>query len=225
MIYCVEDDKNIRELIVYTLNTTGMQAEGFENGALLWAALKKEKPDLILLDIMLPGEDGISILKKLKEEPRYKEILVIMVTAKGTEYDKVTGLDEGADDYITKPFGMLELVSRIKAVIRRTSGPRKNVLSCGCLTLDVEKHDVKVEGQSVILTLKEYEMLLKFVQNPGIVFTREQLLGEIWGYEVEVETRTIDVHIGTLRQKLGMAGSLIETVRGIGYRLGGCNET
>ncbi len=224
MIYCVEDDKNIRELVVYTLNTTGMSAHGLESGEELWVALAREIPELILLDIMLPGEDGIQILNTLKSTSQYKDIPVIMVTAKGTEYDKVKGLDEGADDYVTKPFGMMELVSRVKAVIRRTGKRKKNELMLGCMSLNMEKHEVKVCGEPVVLTLKEYDMLCKFVQNPDTVFTRERLLEEIWGYEAEVETRTIDVHVRTLRQKLGQAGELVETVRGVGYRLGGRYE-
>lgn len=225
MIFCVEDDRNIRELVVYTLNTTGLPAQGFESGAEFWAALSEKEPRLILLDIMLPGENGIQILNKLKTIEKYKDIPVIMVTAKGTEYDKVKGLDEGADDYVTKPFGMIELVSRIKAVLRRTGRQRKNELSLGCLKIHMDKHEVKVNDKPVVLTLKEYEMLCKLVQNPDTVFTRERLLGEIWGYEAEVETRTIDVHVRTLRQKLGEAGDLVETVRGVGYRLGGQYET
>lgn len=224
MIFCVEDDKNIRELVVYTLNTTGMSAKGMESGKELWSTLEAEIPELILLDIMLPGEDGIQILNKLKMTSRYKSIPVIMVTAKGTEYDKVKGLDTGADDYVTKPFGMMELISRIKAVLRRTGKQKKNEITLGCLSIHMEKHEVKVNGKQVVLTLKEYEMLCKLVQNPETVFTRERLLEEIWGYEAEVETRTIDVHVRTLRQKLGEAGDFVETVRGVGYRLGGQYE-
>lgn len=224
MIYCVEDDKNIRELIVYTLNTTGMHAKGLESGKELWDALSEEMPELILLDIMLPGEDGIKLLGKLKKESRYEKIPVIMVTAKGTEYDKVKGLDEGADDYVTKPFGMLELVSRIKAVLRRVEKKDKKVKILGPLSVHMEKHEVKVDGTPVVLTLKEYEMLCKLINNPDTVFSRERLLEEIWGYEAEVETRTIDVHVRTLRQKLGAASDVVETVRGVGYRLGGTYE-
>lgn len=224
MIFCVEDDKNIRELVVYTLNTTGLITHGFENAKEFWNALSEKRPRLILLDIMLPGEDGIQILNKLKTTDKYKDIPVIMVTAKGTEYDKVKGLDSGADDYVTKPFGMLELVSRIKAVLRRTERTKKQAITLGCLSIHVDKHEVKVNDTPVVLTLKEYEMLCKLVQNPDTVFTRERLLEEIWGYEAEVETRTIDVHVRTLRQKLGEAGDLVETVRGVGYRLGGQYE-
>lgn len=224
MIYCVEDDKNIRELIVYTLNTTGMDACGFEDGNAFWKALENNTPELILLDIMLPGEDGIAILKKLKEQTNTKEIPVIMVTAKGTEYDKVQGLDIGADDYVAKPFGMMELVSRIKAVLRRTKKEEQTEISIGRLKMHFQRREVQVDGKVVSLTYKEYEMLYKLVKNPHTVFTREKLLEDIWGYEVEVETRTVDVHVKTLRQKLGVAGDVIETVRGVGYRLGGQHE-
>ncbi len=225
MIYCVEDDSNIRELVVYTLNTTGMKACGFEDGKAFWAALASETPELVLLDIMLPGEDGMKMLKKLKSSSKTKDIPVIMVTAKGAEYDKVMGLDAGADDYVTKPFGMMELVSRIKAVLRRTKKEESKEFSIGKLKLDLQRHEVQVDGQVVVLTLKEFEMLHKLVKNPKKVFTREQLLEDIWGYAVEVETRTVDVHVRTLRQKLGEAGDMIETVRGVGYRLGGQYET
>ena len=224
MIFCVEDDSNIRELVVYTLNTTGLEARGFEDGRAFKAALASETPELVLLDIMLPGEDGMKILKSLKSSAKTKDIPVIMVTAKGTEYDKVMGLDGGADDYVTKPFGMMELVSRIKAVLRRTKKEKPEEFHIGKLELNLDKHEVKVGGLPVTLTLKEFELLNKLVQNPGIVFTREQLLEDIWDYEFEVETRTIDVHVRTLRQKLGEAGDMIETVRGVGYRLGGRYE-
>lgn len=225
MIYCVEDDSNIRDLVVYTLESTGMSARGFEDGKAFIEALAFETPELVLLDIMLPGEDGLTILKKLKASARTKEIPVIMVTAKGSEYDKVVGLDTGADDYIAKPFGMMELVSRIKAVLRRTQKNTEAVLyRIANLTLDIEKHKVLVDGEETALTLKEFQMLKKFVQNPNIVLTRDKLLEEIWGYDFDGETRTVDVHVRTLRQKLGSAGDLIETVRGVGYRIGGGNE-
>ena len=225
MIYCVEDDSNIRDLVVYTLESTGMKACGFEDGKAFIEALAFETPELVLLDIMLPGEDGLTILKKLKSSSRTKEIPVIMVTAKGSEYDKVVGLDSGADDYITKPFGMMELVSRVKAVLRRTQkNTKENIYRIDKLELDVEKHKVKVEGQEILLTLKEFEMLEKFVKNQHIVLTRDKLLEEIWGYDFDGETRTVDVHVRTLRQKLGSAGELIETVRGVGYRMGGSDE-
>lgn len=225
MIYCVEDDSNIRDLVVYTLESTGIKACGFEDGKAFVEALAFEAPELVLLDIMLPGEDGLTILKKLKSSSRTKDIPVIMVTAKGSEYDKVVGLDSGADDYITKPFGMMELVSRVKAVLRRTQKTTKDTTyRIDNLELDVEKHKVKVDGQEVTLTLKEFEMLEKLVKNQHIVLTRDKLLEEIWGYDFDGETRTVDVHVRTLRQKLGSAGELIETVRGVGYRMGGKNE-
>ena len=224
MIYCVEDDKNIRDLVIYTLESTGMKAEGFGDGKAFKEALNEKKPTLILMDIMLPGEDGLSLLKELKTSAATKGIPVIMVTAKGSEYDKVVGLDGGADDYITKPFGMMELVSRIKAVLRRTMPQEKEILQSGILRLNVKKHEVTVENKEVILTLKEFELLEKLLKNSGIVLRRDRLLEEIWGYDYAGETRTVDVHIRTLRQKLGKAGDLIETVRGVGYRIGAENE-
>lgn len=225
MIFCVEDDSNIRELVVYTLNTTGMPARGFEDGNSFFKALASETPELVLLDIMLPGEDGLSILKKLKMSSKTKNIPVIMVTAKGAEYDKVIGLDEGADDYVTKPFGMMELVSRIKAVLRRTKrDDSKDEMVYEFLKMDLKRHEVSVDGEVVPLTLKEFELLRKLMKNKDIVLTRDQLLVEIWGYDFDGETRTVDVHIRTLRQKLGKAGELIKTVRGVGYFMGGANE-
>ena len=226
MIYCVEDDGNIRELVVYTLNTPGMDARGFEDGKSFMEALAFETPELILLDIMLPGEDGLSLLKKLKNSAKTKEIPVIMVTAKGAEYDKVVGLDGGADDYVTKPFGMMELVSRIKAVLRRTKKEKEEgQYSVGSLSMDLKKHVVFVDGKQVTLTLKEFELLGRLVQNQNIVLTRDRLLEEVWGYDFDGETRTVDVHVRTLRQKLGSAGDMIQTVRGVGYRLGEINES
>ncbi len=226
MIYCVEDDGNIRELVVYTLNTTGMKACGFEDGKSFMEALAYETPELILLDIMLPGEDGLSILKRLKNSAKTKEIPVIMVTAKGAEYDKVIGLDGGADDYVTKPFGMMELVSRIKAVLRRTKKEKMDgQYSVGNLSIDLKKHVVFVDGKPVTLTLKEFALLTRLVQNENIVLTRDRLLEEIWGYDFDGETRTVDVHVRTLRQKLGNAGDMIQTVRGVGYRLGEIHES
>ena len=221
MIYCVEDDDNIRELVIYTLESTGMAARGFADGSAFMEALAEETPELVLLDIMLPGDDGITILKKLKQSSKTKDMPVIMVTAKGTEYDKVIGLDLGADDYVTKPFGMMELVSRIKAVLRRTGRMQeKDVLEINGIRLDIRKHEVTVNGSLIILTLKEFEMLRLLMSNPNIVLTRDQLLEDIWGYNFEGETRTVDVHVRTLRQKLGDRGSVIETVRGVGYRIG-----
>lgn len=226
MIYCVEDDDNIRELVIYTLETTGLKARGFADGSAFTEALAFETPELILLDIMLPGEDGLSLLKKLKNSAKTKEIPVIMVTAKGAEYDKVVGLDGGADDYVTKPFGMMELVSRIKAVLRRTKKEKEEgQYSVGNLSMDLKKHVVFVDGKQVTLTLKEFELLGRLVQNHNIVLTRDRLLEEVWGYDFDGETRTVDVHVRTLRQKLGSAGDMIQTVRGVGYRLGEINES
>ena len=222
MIYCVEDDYNIRELVKYTLETTGLKARGFADGSAFMEALAFDTPELILLDIMLPGDDGLELLKKLKSSPKTKSIPVIMVTAKGSEYDKVVGLDSGADDYVTKPFGMMELVSRIKAVLRRTGKveDRMDMETAG-VHVDVKKHEVTVDGKPISLTLKEFELLEKLMRNQGIVLTRDQLLTEIWGYDFDGETRTVDVHIRTLRQKLGEKGEIIQTVRGVGYRVGG----
>ena len=222
MIFCVEDDSNIRELGVYTLETTGFQARGFEEGKSFLEALALETPDLILMDIMLPGEDGISLLKRLKNSSKTRDIPVIMVTAKGAEYDKVKGLDLGADDYVTKPFGMMELVSRIKAVLRRSGAAKKkaeDIIVSGSLEINTKKHEVKADGEVVGLTLKEYELLKRLMENPNIVMTRDSLLEEIWGYDFDGETRTVDVHIRTLRQKLGKCGERVETVRGVGYRI------
>ena len=225
MIFCVEDDGNIRELVVYTLNTTGMEARGFENGSELMKALASEMPELVLLDIMLPGEDGLSILKKLKSSSKTKQIPVIMVTAKGAEYDVVKGLDAGADDYVTKPFGIMELVSRIKAVLRRTKTEQSlDVYEVENLKMDLKKHKVKVDGETVVLTLKEFELLKRLMMHQNMVLTRDRLLEEVWGYEFAGETRTLDVHIRSLRQKLGAAGELIQTVRGVGYQIGGLHE-
>lgn len=226
MIFCVEDDGNIRELVVYTLTTTGLSARGFEDGASFFEALAAELPELVLLDIMLPGEDGMEILKKLKASPKTKDIPVIMLTAKGAEYDKVMGLDSGADDYVTKPFGMMELVSRIRAVLRRAKKKEEEDSSeiIGVITLNKKKHEVTVEGAPVALTLKEFELLRRLMENRNIVLTRDKLLEEIWGYDFDGETRTVDVHVRTLRQKLGRGGELIETVRGVGYRIGDDNE-
>ena len=222
MIYCVEDDDNIRELVIYTLETTGLKARGFAAGSAFMEALAFDTPELILLDIMLPGDDGLELLKKLKSSSKTKGIPVIMVTAKGSEYDKVMGLDSGADDYVTKPFGMMELVSRIKAVLRRSGRveDRMDMENSG-VHIDVKKHEVTVDGKEISLTLKEFELLEKLMRNQGIVLTRDQLLTEIWGYDFDGETRTVDVHIRTLRQKLGEKGEIIQTVLGVGYRVGG----
>lgn len=219
MIYCVEDDNGIRDLMTYTLAVSGYEAKGFPDSTGLWEALHTVRPELIMLDIMLPGEDGITILKKLRENFATADIPVIMATAKGTEYDKVIGLDLGADDYLAKPFGMMEMVSRVRAVLRRSAPHSSGVLTVGPIALDVVRHRVTVGGNEVTLTLKEFELLRLFAENKGVVFTRDQLLAHIWGVDYIGETRTVDVHIGTLRTKLGDAGELIETVRGVGYRM------
>ena len=220
MIWCVEDDPSIREIEVYALNSTGLEARGFADGGEFWEALDTERPELVLLDVMLPGEDGVAILKRLRSDERYREIPVIMATAKGTEFDKVQSLDFGADDYITKPFGMMEMVSRVKAVLRR-SQPKQSapLLKLKGLTLDENQHTVTIDDQRVVLTYKEYELLRLFLSHPGMAFSREQLLQTVWNTEYAVETRTVDMHIRTLRQKLGEYGRYIETIRGVGYRL------
>lgn len=219
MIYCVEDENAIRDLMVYTLKATGFEAQGFESDLGFWTAMKERTPDLVILDVMLPGEGGLTILKKLRSSPMTADIPVIMATAKGSEYDKVIGLDSGADDYLVKPFGMMEMISRIKAVLRRTSPKQMRILMCSGISIDENKHAVTVNGRHVSLTLKEYELLKLFMENSGRVFTRENLLSEIWGMDFVSETRTVDVHIGTLRTKLDEAGSLIQTVRGVGYMM------
>ena len=220
MIYCVEDDGSIRDLMVYALQAAGFSAVGCADGEEFWQAMRQETPELIMLDIMLPGEDGISILKKLRAVPATADIPVIMATAKGTEYDRVIGLDLGADDYLTKPVGMMEMVSRIRAVLRRTGHRAEpTVLRQGSILLDEARHAVEVDGSPVTLTLKEYELLRLFMENPGLVFTRDRLLSAVWGADYYGETRTVDVHIGTLRTKLGSAGDILQTVRGVGYKL------
>ena len=220
VIFCVEDDDSIRELMVYALTSSGFQAAGFADGPSFWQAMEKGRPELILLDIMLPGEDGVSILRRLRAAAETESLPVIMATAKGAEYDKVRGLDSGADDYLVKPFGMLEMVSRVKAVLRR-SLPREQapLLRCGEIAVDRARHLVTVQNAAVSLTLKEFELLCLFMENPGLVFTRDQLLRSVWGAEFIGESRTVDVHIGTLRTKLGQAGKYIATVRGVGYKL------
>lgn len=219
-IFCVEDDSSIRDMMLYTLNASGFAASGFENANEFWKQIKEEKPQLVILDIMLPDEDGISILKKLRADPEYAAIPVIMATAKGTEYDKVIGLDLGADDYLVKPFGMMEMISRIRAVLRRTMPKEeKNILRIGRLELDKSRHIVNVDGERVDLTLKEYELLRLFMEHPGKAFTRDEILSIVWKSDYAGETRTVDVHIGTLRTKIEKYGDLIKTVRGVGYRL------
>lgn len=219
MIYYVEDDRNIRELVVYALCSSGLTAEGFAEAGAFWEALRQEKPELVLLDIMLPGQDGVSILKELRENAATADLPVLMLTAKGSVYDKVVGLDSGADDYLAKPFEMVELISRVKALLRRSQGKQSTMLRIGRITIDDARHIVLVDGKSVTLTLKEYDLLLFLAQNGGFAFSREQLLSRIWGYDYGGGTRTVDVHVQTLRQKLGAAGGQIETVRGVGYRM------
>ena len=221
-IYYVEDDTSIRELVLYALKTAEFQVMGFENAASFYKRMKEQQPDLILLDIMLPDEDGVSILKKLKSRPDTENIPVIMMTAKSSEYDKVLGLDSGADDYVTKPFGVMELISRVKAVIRRSDrskGSAGEVLKIGELVLDEQKHEVYARGQEVSLTFKEFELLSYLMKNRGLVLSRDKILNTIWNYEYEGESRTVDVHIGSLRQKLGTCGDFIKTIRGIGYKI------
>ena len=219
LIYCVEDESAIRDLMIYTLKASGFEARGFESSESFWSAVREKAPELVVLDVMLPGEDGLTILKKLRASPATAEIPVVMATAKGSEYDKVIGLDSGADDYLAKPFGMMEMVSRIKAVLRRAVPKQVRVLTCGGLSLDENKHTVTVNGRNVALTLKEFELLKLLMESPGTVFTREVLLSSVWGVDFAGETRTVDVHIGTLRTKLAEAGELIRTVRGVGYKL------
>ena len=220
MIFCVEDDKSIRDLVIYTLTAVGYEAEGFATGEEMFKALEKTSPQLIMLDIMLPDEDGLAILKKLKSDPMTADIPVIMATAKGTEYDKVVGLDLGSDDYLAKPFGMMEMISRVKAVLRRSAPKEKtDLLRMGKLELDEKRHTVSVDGTQIQLTLKEYELLRVFMKNPGIVFSRDSLLSIVWGINFIGESRTVDVHIGTLRTKIGECGNYIETVRGVGYKM------
>lgn len=222
MIYLVEDDASIRELVVYALSNSGFEARGFDAPSAFWQAMEKEIPAMVLLDIMLPEEDGLQILKKLRVDGRTRRTPVIMLTAKGSEYDKVIGLEAGADDYLPKPFGMMELIARVKALLRRTSEePAPETYQVGCLTVCPQRHLVEVDGTAVTLTLKEYELLCMLLKNRNLVLSRDRLLNQIWGYSFDGENRTVDVHIRTLRQKLSKAGDLIETVRGVGYKIGG----
>ena len=220
MIWCVEDDPSIREIIVYALNSTGIEAFGFEDGQIFWDTLQEKQPDLVLLDVMLPGIDGIELLTRMKGSERFRDIPVIMATAKGTEFDKVQSLDLGADDYLVKPFGMMEMVSRVKAVLRRCK-PREDVglLRLDELVLNKNEHTVTISGERINLTYKEYELLKLFMSNPGVAFNREKLLQKVWNTDYVAESRTVDMHIRTLRQKLGPYGSVIETIRNVGYRL------
>lgn len=219
MIYCVEDESGIRNMMVYTLEAAGLKAKGLEDGATLYAALKEQIPSLIILDIMLPDEDGISILKKLRMQSSTQRVPIIMATAKSSEYDKVVGLDSGADDYLVKPFGMMEMVSRVRAVMRRSAQEEVPAIQLGKLYLNPSAHVVMVDGESIELTYKEFEMLYMLMSNPGRVFTRQQFLTCIWDQDYDGETRTVDVHIRNLRQKLGSCGNYINTVRGVGYRM------
>ena len=219
MIYIVEDDRNIQEIELFALKNSGYQATGFETAKEFYKALNEKLPELILLDIMLPDEDGLSILKRLRSRADTQKIPVILVTAKTSEIDKVKGLDGGADDYIAKPFGVMEMIARVKALLRRSGGMEESLLTCGNVTLDGEKRMVYVDGKSIELTYKEFELLRLFLSHPGMAFTRDQLFNEIWGMDYCGETRTVDMHIRTLRQKLGSCGSMIQTVRNVGYRL------
>ena len=221
LIYLVEDDNSIRELVAYTLHSAGFRAEGFEKPSAFWHAWKTQLPGLVLLDLMLPEEDGISILKKLRNDPETRKMPIILLTAKSSEYDKVMGLENGADDYVAKPFSMMELLARVKALLRRVEKDENTGLTIGDLFVDKTRHEVLVKGEQVTLTLKEFELLCLLVENKGKVLTRDQLLNSIWGYEFDGENRTVDVHIRTLRQKLGSCGEYIETVRGVGYKVGG----
>ena len=223
MIYCVEDDASIRELVLYTLHASGFEARGFAESGAFWAAMCEHVPDLVLLDIMLPGEDGLEILKKLRSSPLTEQLPVILATARGSEYDKVVGLDTGADDYLAKPFGMMELISRVRALLRRAEfgRERRETLRCGDIECDTTTHTMRACGEELTLTLKEYELLKLFLENIGQVFSREALLSRVWDADYAGETRTVDVHVGTLRTKLAECGGLIETVRGVGYKMEG----
>ena len=218
MIWCVEDDASIRDIEVYALNSTGFEARGFADGAAFWAALEKERPELVVLDVMLPEIDGIQLLRRMKADAALRDIPVIMATAKGAEYDKILGLDLGADDYLTKPFGVMELVSRVKAVLRRCRPRQAEVLRCGGLTVDEQEHSVTADGARVELAYKEFQLLRLFLAHPGTAFTRDQLMEQVWGMDFCGESRTVDMHIRTLRQKIGLYGGCIETVRSVGYR-------
>ncbi|MBQ2745489.1 MAG: response regulator transcription factor [Lachnospiraceae bacterium] len=227
MIYLLEDDTSIQKFVSYALKNAGFEVEGFETPSAFWTALKKEKPELLLLDVMLPEEDGITILNKLRSKEDTKKLPVIMLTAKGTEYDRIIGLDSGADDYVAKPFSIMELISRIKAVLRRSGNDEDSKVeeyTAGNITVDVVKHVVKVDGEEVKLTYKEFELLVMLMKHKEKVFGREEILEKVWGYDFDGENRTVDVHIRTLRTKLGDAGNIIETVRGIGYKVVGKSD-
>lgn len=221
MIYLLEDDDSIRNFVIYGLNTSNLPAEGFDRPSAFWAALRKQKPQLVLLDIMLPEEDGLSVLKKLRADSEYVHLPIIMLTAKSTEYDKVIGLDSGADDYVAKPFGIMELISRIKALLRRTEHEKQSAFEYqdAELTVSQQRRTVLVDNREIALTFKEFELLCMLLKNRGTVLTRDRILRSIWGYDFDGESRTVDVHIRTLRAKLGACGERIETVRGVGYRM------
>lgn len=220
MIWCVEDDASIRDIEVYALQSTGLEARGFEDGTSFWEALQKQRPELVVLDVMLPGIDGIELLRRMKSSPELDSIPVVMATAKGTEYDKIQGLDLGADYYIAKPFGVMELVSCVKAVLRRCAPKQvEHLLKASGLIVNLDQHTVTADGERIALTFKEFELLRLFLSHPGTAFTRDQLMEEIWGTDYLGESRTVDMHIRTLRQKLGKYGDMIETVRNVGYRL------
>lgn len=219
MIWCVEDDESIRDIEIYVLNAAGFETRGFDNGLSFWEALKKEKPELIVLDIMLPGMDGVEILTKLKESAEFRNIPVIMATAKGQEYDRIRGLDLGADDYVVKPFSMMEMVSRVKAVLRRSQSHQSSkLLKVDGLVVNLDEHTVTVNEKRILLTYKEFELLCMFLSRPGMVYTREQLFSKVWKTDYMGDSRTLDSHIRTLRQKLEDYGKMIETVRNVGYR-------
>lgn len=220
MIWCVEDDAAIRDIELYAMQSTGFEVRGFEDGAAFWEALQTEKPELVVLDVMLPGMDGVELLRKIRADSRFADLPVIMATAKGAEYDKIQSLDIGADDYVVKPFGVMELISRIKAVLRRYKAPEiQKILKFGGIALNPDEHTVSVDGERIQLTYKEYGLLRLFLTHPGTAFTRDMLFSEVWGEDYVGETRTLDMHIRTLRQKLGDYGKYIETVRNVGYRL------
>ncbi len=220
-IYLVEDETSIRELVIYTLKNTGFEVRGLANGEDFWLAMGEQNPDLVLLDIMLPGEDGLSILKRLRASESTRKLPVMMLTAKGTEHDKVVGLDLGADDYLPKPFGMMELVARVKSLLRRAGmDDDRTTYTADGLEVDIPKHRVMVDGAEVSLALKEFDLLVYLLKNTGLVLTRDQILEEVWGYDFDGETRTVDVHVRTLRGKLGRCGDVIQTVRGLGYKAG-----
>ena len=219
MIYCVEDDNSIRKLVLYSLTSAGLEAEGFAHPSAFWEAVAQRAPQVVLLDIMLPEEDGISILKRLRADRRTRRVQVILLTAKGSEFDKVVGLDAGADDYVSKPFGMMELMARVRSALRRVGDEEGPALRLGPVAVDPDRHTAQVDGEDVALTRKEFQLLHLLLERRGTVLTREQLLNTVWGYDFDGASRTVDVHVRTLRQKLGEAGNLIQTVRGIGYKM------